>query len=246
MSSVSHELRTPLTTIKTFTRLLQRNNSDPAEREDYLETIAGECDRQIEFVQNLLDLSRIESGVYKTSTVKTNLAPVLENSVKTQQKGAEARKLDLRLKLPESALPPALTDETALRRIISGLLENAIKYSVEGGLISVAAEAGEKQILINVADTGCGIAEEDLLRIFEKFYRGRPLDLPRRAKPGRRDEGEPECLSFNETAGVGLGLYLVKSLVDQIGATITVQSPVGNSGRGTKFTICVPSAENWF
>jgi signal transduction histidine kinase len=240
VSSVSHELRTPLTTIKTLTRLLQRERGGGPEREDYLETIAAECDRQIEFVQNLLDLSRIESGVYKTSPVRIDIMPVLESAVKAQRNAAEARRLELRLELPEKPLFPALTDAAALRRIISSLLENAIKYTPENGLVKVAAAAGETGITLEITDDGCGIAGNDQPRIFEKFYRGRPLDSPPRPPAAGGDEPETDCPPYNEATGVGLGLYLVKSLVEQIGATIAAESPVPEYGRGTKFTITLP------
>jgi len=237
VSNVSHELRTPLTTIKTIVRLLQRNNVKSRERDEYLDTIAAECDRQTEFVQNLLDLSRIESGAYRTKLAATDLARVLRNSLKMQKNAAETHGLKIEFEAPDDQFPAVLTDETALHRILSGLLENAIKYTPEGGVIQIKARRIDDEAAIEIADNGCGIAPEDLPRIFEKFYRGRPLQLSETIAAA---EGlPPECLSFNEKSGSGLGLYLVKSLVEQIGARIAVKSPPGNAATGTKFTVFI-------
>jgi signal transduction histidine kinase len=244
VSNVSHELRTPLTTIKTIARLLQRNNVKPAEREDYLETIAAECDRQMEFVQNLLDLSRIESGAYRTILVKTDVVQVLNNSVKTQQSAAKTQGVEIRIVLPEEPLPPVITDETALHRIISGLLENAVKYSSEGGTIEIKAKPSDDRLAIEISDDGFGIAPEDLPRIFEKFYRGQPLPLSGSPAAVESLNTGKDYLTFNERSGVGLGLYLVKNLIEQIGARIGVESPVSETGKGSKFTVLLPVYQN--
>ncbi|MGI8467054.1 MAG: ATP-binding protein [Pyrinomonadaceae bacterium] len=239
VSSVSHELRTPLTTIKTLTRVLQRNKISVAERDEFLETIAAECDRQIEFVQNLLDLSRIESGAYKTSLAKTDVVPVLQNTIAAQRNAAVTRNLDLRFALPPDSLF-ALTDATALRRIVSSLLENAMKYTPENGQVTVSAGKKNERVEIEITDNGCGIAAVDLPRVFEKFYRGQPLDLPPNSETVNGFDAKTSRLLLNETHGIGLGLYLVKSLVGQIGGEITVESPVGKNQRGSRFTISVP------
>lgn len=238
VSSVSHELRTPLTTIKTLTRVLQRSNLTPDEEGEYLETISSECDRQIELVQNLLDLSRLESGTYRPSREETDTSAVLRSTVAVQQKAAAARNLRLELFLPEGQLPPIEADPAAFRRVVTGLLENAIKYTAEHGLIKVVAGRNGGQVVIEVSDTGCGIAEEDLNRVFEKFYRGRPLAV---SALGRNGDGASadDCLAVDKVPGVGLGLYLVKTLVDQMGGKIDVKSPAA-AGHGTAFAISLP------
>ena len=231
VSSVSHELRTPLTTIKTLTRVLESSNISQNERAEYLRTIADECDRQIDFVQNLLDLSRLESGAYRVSLVKTDVGDILRGTVEASFRTALTREVDLELKrLPED-LPPVLTDASALRRIVSSLIENAMKYTPENGRIEVAAERRDGKIVVQVTDDGCGIAAEDLSLIFEKFYRGRPLEI--------NNSGE-ECAAVNETSGIGLGLYLVKSLVEQIGAELIAESPATDNGRGSRFIVFLP------
>ena len=237
VSSVSHELRTPLTTIKTLTRVLQRNRISAAERAEFLETIAEECDRQIDFVQNLLDLSRIESGAYRISLQQTDVVKILREAIEAHRKTARARRLKLNLNLPENDLPPALTDAGALRQIVSSLVENAMKYTAETGEISVVASRKNEQIHIEITDSGCGIQSQDLPHIFEKFYRGRPLQA------ANETTDEDECANINETAGIGLGLYLVHNLVEQIGGEIRAESPANESGRGAKFTVSLPVAQ---
>ena len=239
VSSVSHELRTPLTTIKTLTRVLQRNRISAEEREEFLETIAVECDRQIDFVQTLLDLSRIESGAYKTSLGQTDVVITLREAIEAHVKTANARRLKLNLILPENDLPLALTDAGALRRIVSSLIENALKYTTENGEISVAASVRNERIIIEISDSGCGIQLSDLPHIFKKFYRGRPLEMIKETTDDSFSE-EDECANVNEIAGIGLGLYLVHNIVGQIGGEISVESPVKDQKRGAKFTVSLP------
>jgi signal transduction histidine kinase len=231
VSSVSHELRTPLTTIKTLTRLLQRGGQTEEERREYLETIAAECDRQIDLVLNLLDLSRIEAGAFKVSRSRASVEELLLACVRIEKHAAEARGQNLVTEPFIGELPPVVTDGGALRRVLCSLIENAIKYTPEGGHIRVGAHrGGEGEVAITVADTGCGILCEDMPHVFEKFYRGRPAV----ASP---DTLLTEPPVYNETSGVGLGLYLAHSIVEQLGGHITVENA---APRGTVFTIYLP------
>ena len=243
VSSVSHELRTPLTTIKTLTRVLQSDKISKEERAEFLETIASECDRQIDFVQTLLDLSRIESGAYKIALRSVDVAGILAETVKAQLKSAESRRLNLKLNLPPNdELPLALTDAGALRRIASSLIENAMKYTAENGEIRVSADNKGERIAVEITDNGCGIRAEDVPRIFEKFYRGQPLAAPNSTDFDEAFSvgGEEDFSAVNEAAGVGLGLYLVHNLVEQTGGEIVAESPVAGKQSGTKFTVFLP------
>lgn len=246
VSSVSHELRTPLTTIKTLTRVLQRDRVSPPERDEFLEIIAAECDRQIDFVQNLLDLSRIESGAFKISPAETDVSEVLLECVEAHGQTALARRISLRLELPPAAdLPFAFIDAGALRRIVSNLIENAVKYTPEGGAVRVAAfreDAAAARVGIRITDTGCGIAPEDLPYIFEKFYRGRPAQAESWAENDGNGGGKPPGGGAgNETIGTGLGLYLAKNLAEQINAEIYAESPANGQKRGSSFTVMLPA-----
>ncbi len=231
VSSVSHELRTPLTTIKTLTRVLEGDNIGADEREEYLQTIAVECDRQIEFVQNLLDLSRIESGAYRVSFVETDVRGVLADCVDANLPAADARGVKLHFETPKAVLPTVLTDPRTLRRIVSSLIENSMKYTPPNGRIEISAEPREAHIAIEVSDTGCGIAADDLPHVFERFFRGQPLDATIR---------DAKDALINETSGIGLGLYLVKNLAAEIEAEVLVDSPAQDSVRGAVFTVLVP------
>lgn len=231
VSSVSHELRTPLTTIKTLTRVLESSSIDEDHRKEYLWTIAAECDRQIDFVQNLLDLSRVESGAYPVVLVKSDAVAILRSCVDSNLRAAATRGVGLELEAPPKDLPPVATDAPALRRVVSSLIENAMKYTPENGHVRVSAELTGEKIAVKVADTGCGIAARDLPHIFEKFYRGRPLET--------KKNGD-ECSAVNETSGIGLGLYLVKSLVGELQGEILAESPAEKKGRGSRFTVFLP------
>jgi signal transduction histidine kinase len=229
VSGVSHEMRTPLTTVKTLTRVLRRGKVSDAEREEFLDTIAAECDRQIDLVLNLLDLSRIEAGTFNISLAPVDIADLLTSVVEIELHNSAAHHHELDAQVPES-LPRVLADYKTLRRVLCGLVENAIKYTPDSGRIRLSARAEEGSVRIDVSDTGCGIREEDIARIFDKFYRGRPpSDLD-----GNSSNGQGELA---ETGGVGLGLYLARTIIEEIGGTITVQSRVG---RGSVFTIRLP------
>jgi signal transduction histidine kinase len=233
VSSVSHELRTPLTTIKALTRLLMRDRLDEAKRREYLETISVECDRQIDLVLNLLDLSRLEGGVFRIAHERVDAAEVISSVVKSEARAAERRGHDLRVE-PTGELPPACADPKALRRVLSNVIENAIKYTPDGGRIRVSARVAGGEVLISVADNGRGITEEDMPVLFDKFHRGRPAthsEAMRNAATGA------EFLEDADVSGVGLGLYLGRNVMEQMGGRISVESEVG---RGSTFTLHLP------
>jgi signal transduction histidine kinase len=236
VSGVSHELRTPLTTIKTLTRVLQRGGQSAEQRREYLETIAAECDRQIDLVLNLLDLSRIESGAYKVARARVNPAEVVAACARVEAHAAGVRGLRLDVELP-AEVPHVLTDREALRRVVCSLVENAVKYTPEGGRITLKAGASGEPggVEISVRDTGVGILPEDQARVFEKFFRGRPA-----APPSGAYDPEGHARERGEAPGVGLGLYLARSIVKQLGGSISVQSPPAGETAGTAFTVRLP------
>lgn len=230
VSSVSHELRTPLTTIKALTRLLMRSEITEEKRREYLETISVECDRQIDLVLNLLDLSRIEGGVFRLNYERVEPLEAIESCVKSEITAAEKRRHTLRVE-PFAAVPPACADPKALRRVLSNLIENSIKYTPDGGLITVSArrDAENDFVLISVADNGRGIPPEDLPVLFNKFHRGKPVRA--------NSETNEDFLEDADVSGVGLGLYLGKNVIEQMGGRITVDTEVG---RGSTFYLHLP------
>jgi signal transduction histidine kinase len=221
VGSVSHELRTPLTTIKTLTRVLLRGGETQEERREYLETISAECDRQIDLVLNLLDLSRIEAGAFTVSHGKVDVAEIVRSCAVIERHAASIRSHDLEVDVPNEELC-TLADANALRRVICSLIENSIKYTPDGGHIRLAAKSEGDEIAIRISDTGRGIEASDVPYVFEKFYRGRPS-----TPPDDYDSG-------TEAPGVGLGLYLARSIIQEFGGRIDVEA---SSNRGTTLAV---------
>jgi signal transduction histidine kinase len=235
VSSVSHELRTPLTTIKALTRLLMRGELPDEKQSEYLEQISVECDRQIDLVLNLLDLSRIEGGVFRLSLEKVRVEDVIASCVKSEMASAEKRKHKLEVVPAASVIRPVCADAKALRRVVSNLIENSIKYTPDGGSIMVSAGGDANVTTISVTDNGRGIPAEDLPVLFDKFHRGRPA--PHSAAMRTATE-EAEFLEDADVSGVGLGLYLARNVMERMGGHITVETEVG---RGSSFTLHLPA-----
>ncbi|MGI9034884.1 MAG: PAS domain-containing sensor histidine kinase [Pyrinomonadaceae bacterium] len=244
---ISHEFRTPLTTIKTLARIMQQGGESPDERDEYLETIAAECDRQIDMILNLLDVARIDEGSIDLRKEPVNVNSVLRACDKIERYAANAREQIFNVKYDEH-LPPAAGDEKAIRRALCSIIENAIKYTPIGGAITLSAkcaptESGEtklklgknpiEEIAIVVKDTGRGIHPEDVPRLFQKFYRGKKTVPHDHTTDGTPDDAAGRA----ETPGVGLGLYLAKRLIAELGGRITAESEIG---RGSTFTVFLP------
>lgn len=223
VSSVSHELKTPLTTIKLLAHLLQRNDVSADEKLEHSRNIAVECDRQIDFVGNLLDLSRIESGAYKLRRMRVGVRELIASCVEIERHRAESVGLRLTTDVP-SELPDVRGNFEALRRVIRSLIDNAIKYTPQGGRITVSAGQQVEGVTISVSDTGKGIAADDLPHVFEKFYRA-------------ESETEDSTTPGTSGPGVGLGLYLAQHFVGQLDGKITVES---KQGVGTTFHVSLP------
>jgi len=233
VSTVSHELRTPLTTIKALTRLLMRDGLDEMKRREYIDTISVECDRQIDLVLNLLDLSRIEGGVMRVTYERVDVREVVSSVVKSELRSAEKRSHDLRFE-DAGSIPEVCADSKELRRVLSNIIENAIKYTPDGGRISLTAVKEDGRVAISVIDNGRGIPPEDMPFLFDKFHRGRPA---LHSEAMRRASTDDEFLEDADVSGVGLGLYLARNVMERMGGSISVQSEVG---RGSKFELRLP------
>lgn len=221
LSSLSHDLRTPLASITgAVTSLRQFGDKMPAaSRDDLLLSIEEEAGRLTRFVANLFDMTRIEAGMMKARREPIDLAAVIDNSV------ARARKLHPDLIVEPSIaaqLPMAMGDAALLEQVLFNLLDNARKYGGADQPVSIFARPEEDGVVISVTDQGKGIPEEDLEKIFDKFYR--------RAK----GDGRP--------AGTGLGLSIARGLMTAMGGTIKATSPATRK-RGTRMTIRLPQAE---
>lgn len=221
LSSLSHDLRTPLASITgAVTTLRQLGDKLPAAtRDDLLLAIEEEAGRLNRFVANLFDMTRIEAGMMKARREPIDLASIIDASV------ARARKLYPDLVIDVSIapdLPRALGDPALLEQVLFNLLDNARKYGGGDQPVAIFARAEDDGLMIAVTDQGKGIPEEELEKIFDKFYR--------RAK----GDGRP--------AGTGLGLSIARGLMTAMGGTIKATSPATRK-RGTRLTIRLPLAE---
>lgn len=220
VANVSHELRTPLTSIRGFTETLLEEDLDPDTRRQFLETIRREAGRLSDLIEDLLDLSRIESGQMSFRPGPVAVATLVADVIDRHRRRAEAAGLALEADVPDS-LPSVWGDRNRLTQVLHNLIDNAIRYTPGGGRVTVRAEAGsDGYVTVSVADTGPGIPREHLPRLFERFYR---VDRARSRSSG----------------GTGLGLSIVKHIVELHGGTVSVTSELG---KGSTFRFTVPTA----
>lgn len=225
VANVSHELRTPLTAIKGYVETIEAEayeNTD--ERDHFLNIIKRHTDRLINIVSDLLVLSEIERKEIsweeepKTVLEEINFKEIVSSSLEAIKSKIEEKSLRVSLNIKEG-LPPYGGDGFLLEQMFINLIDNAAKYTPEGGAIEIGISKLDSQFIIEVSDTGIGIPKEHLPRIFERFYR---VDKTRSRKLG----------------GTGLGLSIVKHIVIMHGGKIEVQSEVG---RGSRFIITLPA-----
>jgi signal transduction histidine kinase len=218
--TASHELRSPLTSVQGFAELLMldRDSLTPQQAET-VEIILDNCRHLVRLLNNLLDLARSDVGRLAIQAQPTEVAPLVEDVVRTMRAQTEAGNQSLREDLP-SGLPLINVDPDRIRQILVNLLTNAHEYSPEGASIAVAARPLGAEVEISVSDTGQGIPEDQIGRIFERFTRG--------------DAGLTQ-----RVGGTGLGLAISKSLAELHGGSITVESTVGT---GSTFRVRLPIA----
>jgi len=217
VANVSHELKTPLATVKGYTEtLIQGALKDEANAMKFLQVIDRHTERLNQIIQDLLDLSKIESAEYELRLEKVPIAQLVEDLKTTFSKVLEEKKISFETNL--QGVDFLWADPSALSQVLSNLLDNAIKYSNREGKIVLNAETVSKGVRFSVEDDGPGIPPEHLSRIFERFYR---VDQSR-----SRDLG-----------GTGLGLSIVKHLVQLHGGEVKVES---QWGRGAKFYFILP------
>jgi two-component system phosphate regulon sensor histidine kinase PhoR len=218
VANVSHELRTPLTAIKGFAETLRDGAmQDPVRGPQYLATIEKHADQLTNLVADLLDLSRLDDHPGIPGRVNLDVGTVIRRGVDMLAPQAEKKSQTLTMTVP-AGLPQIQGDPDYLERALANLLENAIKYTPDGGRVSVSASANDGAIHIAVADNGIGIPTDDLPRIFERFYR---VDRSR----------------SREMGGTGLGLSIVKHVAQAHGGSIDVDS---TPGVGSTFTLTLP------
>jgi len=220
VANVSHELRTPISSIKGYAETLLDGKADNEDTvKEFLSIIYQDSNRLANLIDDLLDLSKIESGKMKMDFEPLEILPIVSRCVNVLDKSAKDKTLSIKLDIPAD-LSKVLGDHKRLSQVFLNLLDNAIKYTPEGGSITVNATNKEQIVQIDISDTGIGIAEKDLPRIFERFYR---VDKAR----------------SRELGGTGLGLSIVKHIIQAHNGQVWVQSTLG---QGSTFSFTIPIA----
>ncbi|MBX3001041.1 MAG: HAMP domain-containing histidine kinase [Caldilineaceae bacterium] len=219
IADASHELRTPITALKTFVELLQGPAAkDPAAQAEFLAESQIQLERLNWITANLLDLSRLDAHLVDLDMEEHAAADLIHAAASPFRAGMRDRQIVLNLELGEE-VTSIRCDRSRMELVLSNLLDNALKYTPDGGAVTIGAASAGTDTLLWVADTGDGIAPEDLPHIFERFYRGH----------SRR----------SQTEGSGLGLAIAESVIHAHGGRIDVQSV---PGAGSRFEIRLPCA----
>ncbi|MBN1960427.1 MAG: HAMP domain-containing protein [Deltaproteobacteria bacterium] len=218
VANVSHELRTPVACVRSALETLQYAiNNDPKATADFIEIIERNTERLHHLIEDLLDLSHIESQQFSLNFESVALISTLQKTIGFFANQIDSKNIKITTDIPEN-LPMLRADHRALEQALSNLIDNAIKYCPSNSEISISAAIIEKNIRITIADNGPGIEAKHLPRLFERFYR---VDTGR----------------SRELGGTGLGLSIVKHLIEAMGGKILVESIVG---KGTKFELLIP------
>ena len=224
LSNMSHDIRTPMNAIIGFTTLALSNIDDKDRVKDYLAKTLASSNHLLSLINDVLDMSRIESGKIHLEEVEVNLSDVLHD-LKTIVSGQiYAKQLELYMDAMDVTDEDVYCDKTRLNQILLNLLSNAIKFTPAGGTVSVRVRQlagkvrGCGQYEFRIKDNGIGMSQEFAQKIFEPFERERTSTVSR-------------------IQGTGLGMAITKNIVDMMGGTIEVQTA---QGKGTEFTVCVP------
>ena len=222
VANVSHELKTPLSSIKAYAETLSNGAiNDEENRDRFVQQIEEQSDRLHQLISDLLSLSRIEQGNQLMEILKVPLAEVVDLCVREQQRAAKKKQIELSVRASDDQVQVKVDDD-GLRQILINLIDNAIKYTPDGGSVTIGWDlAGKNDVQLFVEDTGIGIPEEMQERVFERFFR---VDKAR----------------SRELGGTGLGLAIVKHLSQSFGGSVDVES---TPGEATRFTVRLPLAE---
>jgi signal transduction histidine kinase len=223
LATMSHELRTPLNSIIGFSEVLSSSDQINDRQRRYAQNIQTSGKMLLGMINDILDLAKIESGKMEIRSEDFSLRDICEALASLARPIAERKNINLECRLDE-AIPLLRQDAGKLRQILYNLLSNAIKFTPEGGRVSVSARADGRFAVIEVEDTGIGIAEEDRDRIFEKFRQA--------GGPGAEDG-----VLIREHQGTGLGLSIVRELTKLLGGDVMLKS---QPGQGSTFTVRLP------
>ncbi|HET7060485.1 MAG TPA: ATP-binding protein [Candidatus Saccharimonadales bacterium] len=224
ISLASHQLRTPLSSIKTYSHMLKDGYMGEVSKAQSgaLQTIVEAADRMNELISTLLNITRMESGAVAATVRSIRIDTLVRDVVKELSVPAAAKKLDVTVAITGRHSKNIRTDRAILKEVLTNLVSNAVKYTPKNGTVSVMVRLRSDHVLIQVSDTGWGIPKYSQDQIFSKFFRA-------------------ENIVRRETTGTGLGLYLVKGLVDAINGRIWFES---QEGKGTDFFLSLPRSKN--
>ena len=225
LATMSHELRTPLNAIIGFSDVLESIPALDDKQRRYVKNIQTSGKVLLEMINDILDLAKIESGKMEVRLSDFRIEPVITAQCDMARPLTERKNIDLDCEI-ERDLPEMFQDQAKVQQILNNLLSNAIKFTPEGGRITVSAHRGNagNMLVLEVADTGVGIAEEDQLAIFEKFRQGKTV----------LNGGDAMT---REYSGTGLGLSIVKELCKLLGGEVSLESELG---KGSTFTVRLP------
>ena len=216
VASVSHELRTPLTSILGHLELLADRGDMPPDATEQVLIVERNALRLAHLVSDLLHVAQVRYGGVQIARTRVDLAVLVGDSLEAVRPIAGASDIDLLLDAPESM--PAMVDEQRMRQVVDNLVSNALKYSDAGGTVQVALCRRGGRFEISVADDGIGIDAEEQARLFTRFFRGKQAQE-------------------RMTPGTGLGLNIVKAIVEAHGGVVRVES---TPGVGSTFSVSIP------
>ena len=224
VSIVSHQLRSPSSAIKWSLNLLMGDSLGKlsSKQEEYLHLVRENNERMIKLVNDLLNISRIEKGDLALKENELDIAELAEKIVNDARPLAKSKDIDIKLKTPSSDLPRVIGDEVYLGMVISNLVDNAIRYGREGGKVEVRVLKRGSMARVEVEDDGVGIPKNEQGLIFQKFFRSKNI-------------------MKHQSQGTGLGLFIAKFVVEQMGGKIDFTS---KEEKGTTFWFEVPIIEN--
>jgi PAS domain S-box-containing protein len=220
INRASHELRTPITTALLMTELI-RGGGSQEEIDEFWQILESELKRQKLLIDRFLMAGRLESKNLVIDPTALDLMPILEESVTAVNPLAAMKQIEIRLNRSEQ-IPLVWGELAGLQQVFINLINNSVKYSPEGSQINVNVKSNAARVRVEISDQGMGIPNEDIPHLFERFYRARNV-------------------SIAEIPGSGLGLYLVKSIVDELGGDISVES---QAEAGTTFVVQLKLYEN--
>ncbi|MEW6679677.1 MAG: ATP-binding protein [bacterium] len=220
IANVSHELRTPLTSITNSIYLLEASALSEKQTR-FTEIIKKNTERLLRVINNLLDISRIESGMLSLRMDVVNIPNLIEDSTSAVRGMLISKRIELKIEV-EEGFPEIYGDREGIIHILTNLLSNACKFTPEGGKITISLKSKDEDVRITVSDTGVGIPSGELDKIFGKFQR---------------------ATTAEQVEGTGLGLVIVKHFVNMHKGRIQVESEIG---KGTKFIVSLPKIDRYF